>query len=557
MTVPASQAPSGRPAVRAFNLPLVAVAILALAIVNLRPPTGGAAPALQGDPPAPSPSPSPTFAPYEPAGTWSAIHGPGIEPLWEAVGAPKLGGVHVLDSGEDGVDGWAVGDRCALARFDGEAWSRVTDLESLCGGMTSYDLRDVFMRAADDVWAVGRVIGGSGPFARDCVAADSRDVQRDEGCGFMVHFDGDRWRLLSPGDYGIIRIAPPLNAIDMYFDAESETWYGWAVGNDADYDSLKAIILEYSHAERRWSVTRATNNLVEHLRAVKILSPTDAWIAGDSGTESRFQIAPGDERGQWRRLGLSGRDHLYALDLTERDFGWDGGWRGRMNRYDGNCDDGDDATPCWFDNQAYPIRNAAGNSLTTIDVLAIDLLGLGVGWLVGLADGRTSTVAHLSLEKWYVVPVERDPGRDLHGLFMLSEDLGWAVGQEGTILEYRASGASPSATPTDEPTEFPTSTATPTSAPTQTATPTEVPSPGPSSTPPVPGDTPEPTPDPSPSATAPAASATPTFEDEPTATPSQAPTETATEPVPSATRRPPDSIYLPFSFLRRPRSSSG
>ncbi len=538
-------APSGGARVCAFAVALFTLAALALA----SPLPGRAAPVSQSS----TPSPSPTFAPYVPAGAWSAIHGPGIDALWGPIDAPTLNGVHVLES-EGAMDGWTVGNDCALARFDGTEWARVSDLESMCGGLTRYDFRDVFMRTESDVWAVGRVIGGSGPFARDCVAADIRDIDRDEGCGFVANFDGDRWRLLNPGDYGVIRIPPPLNAIDMRIDDATGEWQGWAVGNNAEFDSIKAIILQYKHADKRWSVTRATNNLVEHLRAVKILTATDAWIAGDSGTESRFQIGEGDDRGQWRRLGLSGRDHLYAIDLTERDFGWDGGWRGRMNRYDGNCDDGDETTPCWFDNQAYPIRNAGGNPITTIDVLAIDLIDLGIGWLVGLADGRTSTVAFLDVEKWKMAPVEGDPGRDLHGLFMFSEWLGWAVGEDGTILEYTVDGSAPTATPTDGPPATPTDSSSPVATLGASPTPLETPF-GTEGTP-----TPTETTESTPTATEAELPATETA----TETPTEASTElvstivppTATDPPPIATIRPPGKIFLPWTALRRSTRAS-
>lgn len=545
MPVSTRSAPVDRARARAVCLSTITVMLGLIALALSAPRSGAAAPVGQGA----TPAPSPTFAPYEPAGVWAGVHGPGIDALWGPIGAPTLNGIHVLQSEGGGLDGWAVGDNCALARFDGADWTRVEDLESLCGGLTRYDFRDVFMRAEDDVWAVGRVIGGSGAFARDCVAADIRNIERDEGCGFVTHFDGERWRLLIPGDYGIIRIPPPLNAIDMRVDDASGEWQGWVVGNNADYDSIKAIILEYDHDGRRWSVTRATNNLVEHLRDVKILSATDAWIAGDSGTESRFQISPGDDRGQWRRLGLSGRDHLYAIDLTERDYGWDGGWRGRMNRYDGSCDDDDASTPCWFDNQAYPIRNAAGHQLTTIDVLAIDLLDLGIGWLVGLSNGRVSTVAYLSIEKWWVAPVERDPGRDLHGLFMLSESRGWAVGAEGTILQYHVDGAIPSSTPTIVASD--TSTASPSPSGTSDLSPTAIGSPS------ATDGTPPPT---EPWELTPTATAT---EMPPTETPVETPTDLPieptpttipsppTDPPPSATSRPPGKIYLPWTALRR------
>ena len=248
---------------------------------------------------------------------------------------------------------------------------------------------------------------------------------------------------------------------------------------------VKAIIIRYT-PELGWRLWTGPNNNTVNLNAVKIISPTEAWAVGSKGTETWYTERHGG--GDWPRLGLSGADELFAVDLADRLFGWDGGFRGRMNHYYGQCHDGTDLTQCWFDNQAIPIENQQGN-LWNFDVYGIDLLSRTEGWLVGKTNATQSLVARLNMnrKKWIRVEVGSDPGRNLHALKMRDSRFGVAVGSEGVILEYHddtaptatvtpvtptpaPSPTSPTATPTNV---APTSAPTPTRTPTATAAPTE------------------------------------------------------------------------------------
>jgi len=430
----------------------LAVPWVLLPVAARIPPRADARPAAQ----APSPTASPTLEDWRPQATWRRVHGPGAEPLWSGPRTPDLLAVHGAAGADGALEAWAVGSACALARFDGAAWQRVRDLEPACAAGRAYDLRDVFVRSPGDAGAVGRYTGGSGA-DRDCVAeppATPDDVEHADGCGAVARLEGGAWRIVPPAEWGISRVAPALNALDMLLDPATGRWHGWAFGNDADFDPAKAIILGFEDdgaGGGRWWRSSIVNNLADDMRAVKILSPTEAWAAGESGSESWYEVGPSGA-GDWSRRGLSGRDHLYALDMTDPLYGWDGGWRGRMNHYDGNCHDDDPATACWFDNKAYPIRNLDDQTMTGIDVRGIDLVRRGVGWLVGERDSRRSTVAYLRGERWHQVAVEGDPGRDLMGLWLASEHRGWAVGAEGVVLAYGADAPPPTAIPTSTPT---------------------------------------------------------------------------------------------------------
>lgn len=457
-----------------------------------------------------SPSPSPTFEPWVPTGTWRVVHSAAVDPLWRGDG-PVLRGVHLARDADEQLVGWAVGDEGALARLTDGKWAAVTDFDPRTTNPMTYHFRDVFVKAPDDVWLVGMVEGD-----RNC-----------DGCGTVIHYDGRRFRELDRYEYRVNGRMGPLNAIDMLQD-ENGDWYGWAVGDDADFDRFKAMILRYT-PDGLWRVWSA-HNIAKHLYDVRLVSPTEAWAVGQDGVESRYNEEGGG--GLWPPLGRSGADTLYAVDLTDPLHGWDGGFRGRMNKYRGHCHDDDPNTTCWFQNEAIPLRTENG-SQWAITIRGIDLIDRNQGWLVGVASGRISTVAYQSdADDWTLVSVEGDPGKDLHAIQMVDGRLGYAVGEGGVILRYFAVAPvsptptrTPTRTVTPAPTASPTGTepATATAGPTPTVTVTVAPTEA--------SATPEPSPTASPSAT------------RGTAEPS--PTEDATATGPTV------RLYLPLMSNRR------
>lgn len=490
-------------------LPLTAglVACIALALMLASP--AARPPALAQ---APAPTASPTLPTWSPGGTWRAVHSPKVKPLFQAATTPQgLNAVHGIERPGGGYFALAVGDKCAIARYEGvgTAWTRDRSFEAQCDGTHVVDLRDVFIRAPDDVWVTARYTGGGG-LERDCVIktpADRDDVDFDEGCGLMAHWNGTAWRVQSNLDMKINRLAPPINALNMVYDEATAKWYGWAVGNDAAFDNLKGLILEFIDGPNggKWQVTSAPNNNAVDLRDIHVLNKDEAWAIGEHGAEAWFYRTDGGAA-DWSRRGLSGPDHLYALDMVDPLYGWDGGQRGRMNHYDGNCHDTNPETACWFDNKAYPVRSASGQPVTSIEIRGIDLVARGVGWLVGTKVDSSSMIAYLLDDHWTPVAVVDDPDENLNAVFMRTADEGWAVGAKGVILDYRANAPTPSPSPTPRP-----PSATLPATPTSTASPS--PTIGPSATP----------------------SAT---EDRPTASPTvatQIPSGEPTTPVPSVT----------------------
>ena len=377
-----------------------------------------------------------------PAGRWAALHAPRKNPLWR-VGAPELNGLHVVQL-DGGWIGWAVGDEGALARFDGQQWEAVDTLEPAKTSPGVYYLRDVFVIAPDDVWVVGVMEGD-----RSCL-----------GCGVVLHYDGSGWRRLERNELRVNSRVAPLNALDMV-RGDDGLWYGWAVGDDADFDNIKAIILRY--VDGKWRLWTGANNIAKDLNDVRVLSRKEAWAVGEDGSESWYMEDDAGVGG-WPRLGHSGVDSLYALDLADPLYGWDGGFRGRMNLYEGECHDEDLGTQCWFKNAANPLRNQRDSPLP-IPIRDIDLLSRESGWLVGDSYVRRSTVAYLDGRLWRTVRVEDDPGKKLNALQMMGAGHGFAVGEDGVILEYRDESAP---TPTDYST--PTRTTSPTVTGTVTGT---------------------------------------------------------------------------------------
>ncbi len=451
-----------------------------------------------------------------PNGQWSAVHAPATSPLWPADGFGLWAVDGVVDSQGEWV-GWAVGDDGSIARYDGQRWQRDRSLEAATTAPKTYHFRDVFAKAPDDVWAVGRVDGD-----KYC-----------EGCGVVAHFDGQRWRVLDRSEFAVAGRVAPLNALDMIRGDDGE-WYGWAVGDDADFDNIKAIILRYANG--RWRLWSGPNNIAKHLYDVKILSPREAWAVGQDGSESWYYETAGGV-GSWPRLGHSGVDTLFAVDLADPLYGWDGGVRGRMNHYSGSCHDDTLDTQCWFDNAAIPLRDVNGR-LLAIDIYGVDLLSRSEGWLVGAANARTSTVAYLDGALWRCVKVTDDPGRTLRAVRMVNHRLGWAVGDAGVILRYLDESV-PSATPP------PTLTTTPAASATPEATPSPVILPSPVATATLPTDTPTATEASSPS---PAATASQTMAPSATRTTSAASTRTA---VPTSVPGWVSRLYLPFALVPR------
>ena len=385
-----------------------------------------------------TPGPTPTLEYVEPSGPWSAVHAPRHDPLWTNA-APTLRGVHGTWDGDKWV-GWAVGDSGGMARFDGTRWRVVDDFEPMRTQPLTYSFRDVFVAAPDDVWVVGMSEGD-----RYC-----------DGCGMILHYDGQAWTELDRYSYGVNGRIAAFNAIDMLQDEHGD-WYGWIVGDDADFDRFKAAMIRYT-PEEEWDVW-PTHNIAKNLNDVRLVSPVEAWAVGQDGVESRYNEDSGT--GLWPPLGRSGADTLYAVDLADQLDGWDGGFRGRMNKYRGHCHDDDPATQCWFQNEALPIRGLNGGQWA-ITVRGIDVLARNEAWLVGEQSGRVSTVAYLSApKKWQLVPVVDDPGEHLYGLHMVSRSWGLAVGDDGTIIEYRGT-VIPTVVPTDTASVTPTATGTPT-----------------------------------------------------------------------------------------------
>ncbi|MCB0216990.1 MAG: hypothetical protein H6648_08470 [Caldilineae bacterium] len=485
--------------------------------------------------------------PWEPDGSWRSVHGPSLEPLWQGgegrsdrpCGAmadragnrgttPPLCAVHGQPDGAGGWIGWAVGEQGMLARYTAGHWERVDDLDPRRTSPLTYHLHDVFVIGARDVWAVGWVEG-------------DRGCPSTLGCGAVLHYDGVDWTMQPRSPMGIFACMERLNAIDMQQDAEGG-WYGWAVGDKSDdCQAGGALYLGYNYDASkpdtwRWfRVPQASRNMHD----VKIVERGDVWAVGEFGIESHWHEPVANP--SWSVYGKSGADDRFSVDLADPTYGWDAGVRGRLNRYVGTCHDDDPGTQCWFDNMASPIQDQSGNKVITA-IFDLDLIDRRRGWLVGAEDSRRSTIAYLYEDKrWKTAPIEGDPGKSLYGLHVVDPGLAFAVGDEGTILEYRAVEAPSTATASPSPSV--------TATPPPSATPER--SPEPSATP---GSSPEPsaTLEPTPSAS-PEASATPA--ETPAETPSVVPpSATATDrPPPSATLRPTDGvpIYAPFVLKRR------
>ncbi|HET9599268.1 MAG TPA: hypothetical protein VFP65_27080, partial [Anaeromyxobacteraceae bacterium] len=124
------------------------------------------------------------------------------------------------------ADAWAVGAEGAIARWDGRALS-------LVAVPTPAPLRAIWGSAPDDVWAVGDAV---------------------------LHFDGDRWRVVE---------APPGRWAAIAGRARDDVWMVGAAGAAARFDGAA------------WHPVGT--GTIDDLSAVTVAGPGEVWAAAARG----------------------------------------------------------------------------------------------------------------------------------------------------------------------------------------------------------------------------------------------------------------------------------
>lgn len=147
-----------------------------------------------------------------------------------------------------------------------------------------------------------------------------------------------------------------------------------------------------------------------NLSAVEMLSATDGWLVGQSGTIRRWNGS------DWTTVASPATDWLSAIAFTSPNNGWIGGNSGTLLHWDGAS---------WT-----PVASPA-----TCNIQSIDMLNASDGWGVcSTVGGITETILRWNGSQWLIESAR--PGNSLYDVDMLSGTNGWAVGAYGTILRW-------------------------------------------------------------------------------------------------------------------------
>lgn len=175
----------------------------------------------------------------------------------------------------DAHDGWAVGYRGTIVRWDGTRWSNVSSY-------TTATLNSVHMIDADDGWAVGAF-------------------------GTIVRWDGRLWGpVTSPTGWGI------------YSVSMASTNDGWAVG-------YRGAILRWNGASWKLGLSPTWNSL----QSVFMLSENDGWAVGDKGTLVHWNGT------KWSNVVSPTTSYLLSVHMVNIDDGWAVGRQGTIIRWNG------------------------------------------------------------------------------------------------------------------------------------------------------------------------------------------------------------------------------
>jgi photosystem II stability/assembly factor-like uncharacterized protein len=138
------------------------------------------------------------------------------------------------------------------------------------------------------------------------------------------------------------------------------------------------------------------------LRSVDMISATEGWAVGGSGTILHWQ------NGAWSRVTSPTKYDLESVSMISTTDGWAGGWGGRILHWNGSI---------W----------ELAPQLDQFVFLAMDMISATEGWAAGLQG-----IAHWNGGTWAQVASINN----LYGVDMLSEKDGWAVGYGGAIYRW-------------------------------------------------------------------------------------------------------------------------
>jgi hypothetical protein len=318
------------------------------------------------------------------------IHWDGTE--WITVTNPTANTISSISMISE-TDGWAVGNNGVILYWDGVDWSSVTS-------PVNSSLNDVYMLSGSEGWAVGG--------------------------DFILQWDGVEWSLFSSStEYSLIGVTA-VSATEAY-----------AVGR-------YGTILHWNGTE--WAAPFASQHPDLLPTAVKLLSPTEGWMAG-VGADAILRW----DGVFWTPISLPGGSWatLYGLDALSDNDVWAVGHNGWAYHWNGTTWDGFGIAAPDTLNAVSMVTNdnawAVGNSgyivhwngaawnisqPTITNLQSVAMLSVTDGWAVG----NGGIILHWDGNSWN--EVDSPTVNNLNGISMISATDGWAVGNSGTVLRW-------------------------------------------------------------------------------------------------------------------------
>jgi len=317
---------------------------------------------------------------------------------WQAKAPPNNVVLRAVSMASE-TDGWAVGNTGAALRWNGSAWVAAPALGT--GNLLGVD-----MLSANEGWIVGtdkiykwdgttwaQSTKPTGNPLRSVSMLNSNLGYTVGDNGTILKYDGSQWNFTqSPiSDTNLSLTAVDMLAVDI----------GWAVGKKPD-DSGNVML--------RWNGSvwaQVSLPLTSPLNAVATISPVDAWAVGNSGVILHWN------GGTWDPVPSPTTNTLTGLTMLSKNNGWAVGFGGTILRWDGNT---------W----------SARTSPISTDLFAVDAASNKTIETVGvsLLDYKPQATS-----SWQVM--NKPAATTIRAMSLLSDNDGWAVGNDGAILHWQ------------------------------------------------------------------------------------------------------------------------
>ncbi len=366
---------------------------------------------------------------------------------WTAVTSPTVTNLNDVTCGSTS-DCQAVGDNGTIVRYTAGSWSTVSS-------PTGRNLNGVFMfdtngdGVADDGWAVGDRTGGNFTFLRwngttwNLVLVPSPSYRQnlndidcvDVNYCFAVandrsnRFVGVEWELgtWTPVVSALTFLRENLNGVSCVSSTNCR-----AVGNDRFGRFTFA-----TWGGTSWSIDSQfdfTNRA--DLNDVYCADGTNCWAVGDR-RNNNFTFARYDSSSPpWSIVTVydpANDQNLNGVSCVNNDINdcWAVGNNGTIMRYDGSSWSlwgGGNATAQRWDSMTWTdVSTTLPGGINRLN--GISMLSYADGWAVGNRTGGNATIVRWNGSSWVSNPPSPARNRNLFGVYAVSANDAWAVGQ--------------------------------------------------------------------------------------------------------------------------------